>query len=288
MRSIHLLVASSLAVLGCGGGGDAGTGPVAVATVALAPATIDTLFSIGDSVTLAAVARDAAGATVPGATIAFQSTSVAVATVAPSGAVTAVGNGSSTITATSGAATASVVVRVRQRLARVNVVPGTSGVVIGRTLTLAATGQDARGNAIAGLAAAAFTSSNAGVATVDGGGVVTGRAVGSATITASIASTADGTRTGTATVSVTTAPPLTATVQMGASTFAPTSTEISVGGTVTWVNGSGVPHDVDFGTPAMKIPVFGSGQQSLTFSATGSFGYHCNLHAGMTGTVVVR
>ena len=61
------------------------------------------------------------------------------------------------------------------------------------------------------------------------------------------------------------------------------------GGLAAWARG-GPPtdHDVDFGNPAMKIPVFGSGQRSLTFSAAGSFAYFCTLHAGMTGTVVVR
>jgi plastocyanin len=168
------------------------------------------------------------------------------------------------------------------------VLPPSGGVAIGRTLTLAASGMDARGNAIAGLPAATYTSDNLNTASVDGAGVVTGRAVGSATITASIAST-DGTRTGTATVNVTAAPPLTATVTMGAATFTPSATEISVGGTVTWVNSSSVEHDVDFGSPSMKIPIFPGGQQrSLTFAATGSFAYFCNLHAGMTGTVVVR
>jgi plastocyanin len=288
MRAAHLLLGVALVALGCGGSGDSGTGPPTVASVTLTPATIDTLFSIGESAQLGAVAKDASGATVPGATIAFQSSAIAVATVSPTGAVSAAGNGSATITATSGSASASVVVRVRQKLARVSVLPGSGGVVVGRTLTLAATGQDARGNSITGLPGATFASNDAGVATVDGAGVVTGRAVGSATITASIASPADGARSGTATVSVTAAPPLTATVQMLAVTFSPTSVEIAAGGTVTWVNGSGVGHDVDFGTPAMKIPVFESGQRSLTFGTAGSFGYHCNLHAGMTGTVVVR
>ena len=59
-------------------------------------------------------------------------------------------------------------------------------------------------------------------------------------------------------------------------------------GMVTWVNSSGIPHDVDFGTPSMRIPVFDSGQRSLTFPAAGSFAYHCNLHAGMEARIVVR
>ena len=63
----------------------------------------------------------------------------------------------------------------------------------------------------------------------------------------------------------------------------------SVGGTVTWNNTSGVQHDVDFGTgSAQHIAVWEAGSRSLTFSSPGTFMYFCNLHAGMTGTIVVR
>ena len=83
--------------------------------------------------------------------------------------------------------------------------------------------------------------------------------------------------------------PSTATVTMGPMSFNPTSTEIAVGGTVTWNNTSGVQHDVDFGTgSAQHIAVWEAGSRSLTFSSPGTFMYFCNLHAGMTGTIVVR
>jgi plastocyanin len=131
-------------------------------------------------------------------------------------------------------------------------------------------------------------SDNTAAARGDGAGVVSGVAVGTAHVTATGTSGADGARTAAAAITVTTAPPLVATVAMGAMSYAPTSTEISVGGTVTWVNDSGIQHDVDFGTPAMHIPVFDSGQRSLTFSSAGTFSYHCNLHAGMEATIVVR
>lgn len=282
----RLLGGLSVVALGCGSGS---TGPaLTVTSVALTPAAIDTLFSVGETVQLSAAANDRTGVAVPGAVVTFQSSATGVATVTPQGAVTAAGNGVATITATSGPASSSVVVRVRQKLSRVVVVPATGGVAIGRTIALTATGVDLRGNAISGLPAPAFTSSNTAAATVNPAGVVTGVGLGSATITANVASVADGTKAGTAVVTVTASSPATATVTMGANTFAPTSAEISVAGTVTWVNSSGVPHDVDFGTPAMRIAVFDTGQRSLTFPAAGSFEYHCNLHAGMDGTIVVR
>ena len=288
MRTARLLCGLVLVALGCGGSGGTDPGPVTVASVALTPANIDTLFSLGETAQLSAVAKDASGATVPGAAVSYQSSAATVATVTGQGLVSAVGNGGATITATAGSVSASATVRVRQKLSRVTLTPPSGGVVIGRTLTLSASGSDARGNTVNGLPAPTFASDNTNSARVDSGGVVTGVALGMANITASITSAADGTRSATAVVTVTAAPPLTATVQMGAMTFSPTSSEVSVGGTVTWVNNSGVPHDADFGTPAMRTDLFDSGQRSMTFSAAGSFAYHCNLHAGMMGTIVVR
>ena len=82
--------------------------------------------------------------------------------------------------------------------------------------------------------------------------------------------------------------PATATVSMTATTFTPSTTTVKVGGTVSFVNPSGVLHDVDFGTPALRIDAFDTGSRSLTFPTAGTLSYHCNLHAGMEGTLVVR
>lgn len=54
------------------------------------------------------------------------------------------------------------------------------------------------------------------------------------------------------------------------------------------MNGSGVLHDVDFGTPSLHIAAFDAGSRSLTFPAAGAFAFHCNLHAGMEATLIVR
>jgi plastocyanin len=61
-----------------------------------------------------------------------------------------------------------------------------------------------------------------------------------------------------------------------------------VGGTVVFVNSSGVLHDVDFGTPQFHIAAFDAGSQSLVFPTAGTLSYHCNLHAGMEATLIVR
>jgi plastocyanin len=84
------------------------------------------------------------------------------------------------------------------------------------------------------------------------------------------------------------------TIPIGASTlgsraFNPAQLDVSVGTTVTWTNTDSVAHTSssdgsgwDSGTISPR------GQFSTTFSNAGTFGYHCAIHPGMVGTVVVR
>jgi plastocyanin len=72
--------------------------------------------------------------------------------------------------------------------------------------------------------------------------------------------------------------------------YSPASVSVSVGDTVTWTNNdAGIPHTVSSDTPG----VFDSGNMNTgatfakTFTAAGTFTYHCNIHPSMTGTVVV-
>ena len=82
--------------------------------------------------------------------------------------------------------------------------------------------------------------------------------------------------------------PATATVTLSATRFIPDTSTVRVGGTVVFVNSSGVLHDVDFGTPQFHIAAFDAGSQSLVFPTAGTLSYHCNLHAGMEATLIVR
>ena len=71
--------------------------------------------------------------------------------------------------------------------------------------------------------------------------------------------------------------------------FGPAKVFVNVGGRVTWSNGSDAPHTVtsDSGTE-LSSPTLGAGATfSHTFSATGTFTYHCSIHTYMKGTVVV-
>ncbi len=104
-------------------------------------------------------------------------------------------------------------------VASVSVSPATAGVLVGGTAQLTATLKDSAGNPLAGRSIT-WASSNPVAATVNGSGLVTGAAVGTATITA----TSEG-KSGTATVAVSLVP-------VASVTVSPATASILVGGTV--------------------------------------------------------
>jgi hypothetical protein len=121
-----------------------------------------------------------------------------VATVNGSGLVTGVVAGTATITATSEgqSGTASVTVTLAP-VATVSVSPAAPSVNVGQAVQLTVTLKDANGNTLTGRVVT-WGSSNPAAATVNGSGLVTGVAAGSATITAT-----SETKTGTAVITVT-------------------------------------------------------------------------------------
>src|SRR3989454_8417892 len=103
-------------------------------------------------------------------------------------------------------------------IAKVTVSPSPASVLVGGTMQLTAKTEDAAGNVLTGRAVT-WASSNTVVATVSATGLVTGVAVGSATITA----TAEG-KNGTAAVTVTVPPP----VPVAAGAVAPATVLVGV------------------------------------------------------------
>ncbi len=73
--------------------------------------------------------------------------------------------------------------------------------------------------------------------------------------------------------------------------FNPTSLTVSKGTTVEWMNKDGVTHTVTkvSGPGASFNQSVASGSNvSVTFDSTGTIQYHCTIHAGMNGTIVVQ
>jgi plastocyanin len=71
-------------------------------------------------------------------------------------------------------------------------------------------------------------------------------------------------------------------------TFNPAAVSIEQNHTVTWMNSGGGNHNVHFsGEAALAAPSTSNWTVQKTFPTVGTFGYVCDIHPGMTGTVTV-
>lgn len=180
-------VAGGSATISATAEGAVGTAQVTVAqrakSVAVTPGTA-TLTALSATVQLAATAEDAGGHAIPDKRFTWSSSHEIVATVDTTGVVTAVGNGTATITATADGAGSAAEVTVAQELARVSVTPGAPLLdALGATAQLAAAPQDANGYDMGG-GPFTWASSDEAVATVSSSGLVTAVANGDAIISA--------------------------------------------------------------------------------------------------------
>jgi len=186
-------VSEGMATITAAGGGESDA--VEVTVFAAASGGLSAIgspfnLSIGDEIVINGlfVVRDAGGAIIPDAELAFTTTDATVLTVDAMGLLTALAEGTALVTATSPEAAGSATVRLfvwdALSLAMIEIEPATATVAVGATVDLDATGADAIGDPI-GDVLAVFTSSDETVATVEPlTGVVTGVAAGMATITA--------------------------------------------------------------------------------------------------------
>jgi plastocyanin len=68
--------------------------------------------------------------------------------------------------------------------------------------------------------------------------------------------------------------------------YMPKSITVKAGTTIIWTNNDNTGHTVTF--KAFGSPVLGQGKTwSHSFTAAGTFKYHCTLHPEMTGKVIV-
>ena len=182
-------VANGTATITATAGGASGSAAVTVeqvvvvAAVSVSPAA-DTLLALGDTARFMAEATDTDGNLIGDAAFSWESSDTAVATVGTDGLVTAVANGTATITATAGGMSGSAAVTVEQVPVAVSVSPAADTLLaLGDTARFMAEATDANGHLI-GDVAFSWESGDAAVATVDAAGLVTAVANGTATITA--------------------------------------------------------------------------------------------------------
>ncbi len=173
------------------------------AQVAITPATVS-LASLGDTVRLTAIARNELGNVIAGATVEWASANPAIVSVSTGGLVTAVGTGSTTVSATVDGIRNSVGASVSNAPTTVRLTSG--DLTLASVLDEVSPSVDFRNALGAALPrdAVLWTSSNTNVATVSGTGLVTATGAGTATITAT--SPVDASRFSSITVTVTNAP----------------------------------------------------------------------------------
>ena len=201
--------------------------PVGAVEVTPAAATVE----IGAAVDLRTTIRDERGNPLEGRSVSWTSEDPTIATVDANGKVRGRAPGSATIRAASGGRSGTAVITVTvPPVASIEVVyaddaPGT--LRVGGAVQLAAIARDAAGNVVPGIRVL-WSSSDRSIATVDEGGYVRARGVGSVRITA----TAEG-KTGSLLLDI--APPAVASVEI-----TPDSVSLPVGGKIQLV---AIPRD---------------------------------------------
>jgi len=69
----------------------------------------------------------------------------------------------------------------------------------------------------------------------------------------------------------------------------PDELNVAVGTTVTWMNTDSISHTSTSNATGWNSGIVAPGGQfSFAFQTAGTFPYHCTIHPGMVGTVVVR
>jgi plastocyanin len=78
-------------------------------------------------------------------------------------------------------------------------------------------------------------------------------------------------------------------VSIASFSFQPAALTVTVGTTVTWTNNDSASHTVTADDGSFKSGTLGNGATfSQTFTAPGTFAYHCAIHSSMTGTITVH
>ena len=182
-QAAGLALVGAVALTGCGGGSGGGdpAPPRVVAALTVTPSE-QTLEALGAMVQLQATARDRSG-NVMSAPFSWSASDTSVVTVDSSGLVTAVANGTATVTVRSGAVSASATVTVEQTPAHIALSSeAVELAALGADAPLEASVFDANENAM--TTELSWGSSDPAIVTVEADGRMTAHANGTATVTA--------------------------------------------------------------------------------------------------------
>ena len=161
--------------------------PAEVGSVTVTPGNAS--MAPGTTVSLSASVKDTNGSLLVGQNVTWSSSASTVASVAPDGLVTARTAGSATINATAAGKTGSSTISITvppptsAPVATVTISAPAANVAAGSSMQLSATIKDTNGAVMTGQALT-WSTSAPGIATVTAGGLVSGIAAGSVTITA--------------------------------------------------------------------------------------------------------
>lgn len=152
----------------------ASTSPVSSVTVITN--TSNVLTSAGDTRVVAAVVKSDIGQVINSAPVVWRTSDASIATVIPQGqtaTVVAVGDGTATITASSGGFEGSIGVTVRRRVAGIALTAPDSALVAGTSTQISVFALDSKGSTITAVPIASYVSDLPETITVSAQGVVT-------------------------------------------------------------------------------------------------------------------
>ena len=77
---------------------------------------------------------------------------------------------------------------------------------------------------------------------------------------------------------------------LGSGSYSPTPLTMRVGQAVNWHNLDSITHTATLNGAfdSGSIPAFSAHDNAVTMSKAGTFTYHCTIHPGMIGTIVVQ
>jgi len=166
-----------------------GTGnPATLVSIALTPASSSVAAGLTQQFTATGNYTDGSTQDLT-STATWASTATNIATISSSGLASGTAQGTSTITATSGSVSGSATLTVTPPiLTSIAVTPANASLANGTTQPLTATGTYSDGSTLNITNSVAWSTGNAGIATISTSGVASGTSVGSTTVTATLGS----------------------------------------------------------------------------------------------------